>query len=35
VDCHAGVDLAHAVENKLVKNAIKHPVPYDPAAPQP
>ncbi|WP_291518150.1 nucleotide pyrophosphohydrolase [Acidovorax sp.] len=24
---HAGVDLAEAVENKLVKNAIKHPVP--------
>lgn len=24
---HAGVDLAAAVENKLVKNAAKHPVP--------
>jgi NTP pyrophosphatase (non-canonical NTP hydrolase) len=24
---HAGVDLAQAVENKLRKNAIKHPVP--------
>lgn len=32
---HTGVDLAQAVENKLVKNAIKHPVPHDPAAPQP
>ena len=24
---HAGVDLAQAVENKLRKNAVKHPVP--------
>lgn len=26
---HAGVDLAEAVENKLRKNAVKHPVPDD------
>lgn len=26
---HAGVDLDAAVENKLRKNAIKHPVPSD------
>ncbi|MFN7154447.1 MAG: nucleotide pyrophosphohydrolase [Acidovorax sp.] len=32
---HAGVDLAQAVENKLVKNAVKHPVPHAPTAPQP
>ncbi len=25
---HAGVDLARAVENKLRKNALKHPVPH-------
>ena len=24
---HAGVDLAQAVENKLRKNAVKHPAP--------
>src|SRR3989344_20867 len=24
---HAGVDLAQAVENKLLKNAVKHPAP--------
>ncbi|KRD42620.1 nucleotide pyrophosphohydrolase [Acidovorax sp. Root275] len=30
---HAGVDLAQAVENKLRKNAVKHPAPrvVDPA----
>ena len=26
---HAGVDLAEAVEHKLRKNAVKHPVPDD------
>lgn len=26
---HAGVDLTQAVENKLRKNAIKHPAPRD------
>ena len=26
---HAGVDLAQAVEHKLRKNAVKHPVPDD------
>ncbi|HCE92750.1 MAG: nucleotide pyrophosphohydrolase [Burkholderiales bacterium GWA2_64_37] len=26
---HAGVDLAQAVENKLRKNAVKHPAPCD------
>ena len=26
---HAGVDLAEAVEHKLRKNAVKHPVPND------
>lgn len=26
---HAGVDLAQAVEHKLAKNALKHPVPPD------
>lgn len=26
---HAGVDLAQAVENKLRKNAVKHPAPRD------
>ncbi len=28
---HAGVDVAQAVSRKLVKNAVKHPVPQRPA----